>query len=182
MKSIQGFPPISGTDAQVLILGSMPSEASLKAGQYYAHPRNSFWRIIENLFMTGPMRAYEEKKQALIESRIALWDVLQECVRPGSLDSAIDPDSIVANDFAGFYEQHQLIRHVFFNGSLAEKEYMKRVYPDVKMKTGEIHYQRLPSTSPAMASLSFDEKLEHWRVIRDVANNPPCDLPMVNRA
>lgn len=168
MQSVQGFPPIARADASVLILGSMPSDASLNAAQYYAHPRNSFWRIIESLFTTNPLQDYEDKKQVLVDNGIALWDVLQQCIRPGSLDSAIDSNSIVANDFLGFYRKHGSIRFVFFNGTRAEAEYMKRVYPNVNKASGEIQYQRLPSTSPAMASLSFDEKLEHWRIIRDI--------------
>ena len=163
MRHVQSFAPIETADARILILGSMPGEASLRAGQYYAHPRNLFWRIMGELLGTDPGSPYEQRIQALKSARIALWDVLYSCRRKGSLDSNIDHESLVPNDFAAFFRCHPKITRVFFNGAKAEECYRKHVRPGTGMET--IEYLRLPSTSPANASVSYGRKLEAWRVI-----------------
>ncbi|HEU0283443.1 MAG TPA: DNA-deoxyinosine glycosylase [Gallionella sp.] len=167
MRHIQSFPPIERADARILILGSMPGEASLRAGQYYAHPRNLFWRIMGELLGIDPASPYKQRAQALKSARIALWDVLHSCRRKGSLDSSIDGASLVPNDLAAFFLRHPEITHVFFNGSKAEECYRKHVRPATGIET--IEYLRLPSTSPANASISYERKLEAWRVITTCA-------------
>ena len=157
-----GFPPIADAQATTLILGSMPGEQSLRENQYYANTHNAFWRIMASLFGFAHDTPYAERARILLQHRIALWDVIQGCKRRGSLDSAIDNQSIVANDFASFYRKHPHIRRVFFNGTKAEQEYRKRVLPDLPDTAQDIAYSRLPSTSPAMAQLSFEQKLEAW--------------------
>ena len=109
-----GFPPVAGKDAKILILGSMPGQKSLEDNQYYAHPRNSFWPIICELFNNKDDLDYEQKKQLLLDNKIALWDVLRECYREGSLDSDIDQNTIKANDFKIFFKQQKNINAVFF--------------------------------------------------------------------
>jgi len=141
----------------------MPGEASLRANQYYAHPRNLFWRIMGELLETDPALPYSQRVQALKSARIALWDVLRSCRRKGSLDSNIDHESLVPNDFAAFFLRHPQITRVFFNGAKAEECYRKHVLPGTGM--GTIEYLRLPSTSPANASLSYERKLEAWRAV-----------------
>ena len=163
MQHIESFPPIETADARILILGSMPGEASLRANQYYAHPRNLFWRIMGELLGIDPVSPYSQRVQALKSARIALWDVLRSCRREGSLDSSIDDGSLVPNDLAAFFLNHPGITHVFFNGSRAEQCYRKHVCPG--SGSGAIQYLRLPSTSPANASVSCARKLEAWRVI-----------------
>ncbi|HEU0234157.1 MAG TPA: DNA-deoxyinosine glycosylase [Gallionella sp.] len=163
MQHIQSFAPIENADARILILGSMPGDASLRARQYYAHPRNLFWRIMGELLDTDPASPYDRRIQALKSARIALWDVLRSCRRKGSLDSNIDQESLVPNDFAAFFRCHPKITHVFFNGAKAEEYYRKHVLPAAGIET--IEYLRLPSTSPANASISYERKLESWRVI-----------------
>ncbi len=163
MQHVQSFAPIENADARILILGSVPSEASLRAGQYYAHPRNLFWRIMGELLDTDPASPYSRRVQALKSARVALWDVLRSCRRKGSLDSSIDDESLVPNDLAAFFLDHPKIAHVFFNGAKAEACYRKHVLPFVKIE--HIEYLRLPSTSPANASISYEHKLEAWRVI-----------------
>jgi len=165
MQHIQSFAPIEKADAKILILGSMPGEASLRAGQYYAHPRNLFWHIMGELLDTDPASPYSQRVQALKSARIALWDVLRSCRRKGSLDSSIDNDSLVPNDFAAFFLRHPKITRVFFNGTKAEQCYRKHIHPIIKIES--IEYLRLPSTSPANASISYERKLDAWRVITE---------------
>jgi hypoxanthine-DNA glycosylase len=160
MPIIHSFAPIAGRHAKILILGSMPSEASLAANQYYAHPRNAFWPIIAPLLKIQANSCYEEKIIALKSSPIALWDVLQSCNRAGSLDSMIETDTQIVNNFPAFFALHQHITHVFFNGGTAETCFKRSVIPDIK--SGSITLSRLPSTSPANARLSSDEKCKTW--------------------
>lgn len=152
------FPPISNPDAQILILGTMPGEQSLAANQYYGHPRNTFWKILFNLLDNPFSNDYQLRKNILLENRIALWDVLEACVRPGSLDSAIEQE--VANDFNSFLKTHPNITHIYFNGQKAAAFFKKYV----KLES-EYHLTTLPSTSPAHAGKSFEAKLKDWSVI-----------------
>lgn len=167
MHLIESFPPIASFNASVLVLGSMPGVMSLNAHQYYAHPRNSFWYIIERLFDAKKDLSYPDRQKILQRNRIALWDVLKACKRKGSLDSSIKNESIVPNDFEAFYSKYQKIKFVFFNGAKAEKEYKKHVLETIQQQYGALEYYRLPSTSPAMSLLNKDEKLLRWKIIRD---------------
>ena len=163
MTRVRSFAPVATEDATRLVLGSMPGVASLRAGQYYAHPRNQFWRILGELLGWDPALPYAARIDLVTASGIALWDVLKACSRVGSLDAAIEKDSIVPNDFVTFFARHPLVRRVYFNGSTAESWYRRRVLP--LLPPGPLVYQRLPSTSPAHAALSFEEKLAAWRVV-----------------
>jgi len=152
----------------VLILGSMPGVESLKAQQYYAHPRNAFWPIMGRLFGFDPVLPYPERLERLKENRIALWDVAHQCIRPGSLDSSIRHDTVVPNDFASLFEAHPHIRAVFFNGRKAAELYAKMVLPDLAEPWRSLPRHRLPSTSPAHAAQNFEQKLATWLQIRAV--------------
>ena len=163
MKLSQGFTPVARKDARILILGSMPGVASLEAVQYYAFRRNAFWRIMGDLFGTGPELDYHSRLQKLMDNRIALWDVIASCHRPGSLDSAISKDGMACNDFSGFFRQQPHITHVYFNGQKAAGLYKKKVAPDLK---GTYAYLTLPSTSPAHAASNYAAKLEAWSLIK----------------
>ena len=163
MPTIHSFTPIENANATVLILGSMPGEASLRAGEYYAHPRNYFWRMMGALISLEPESPYEQRIHALKSARIAVWDVLHSCMREGSLDANIDKVSQIPNDFQSFFARHANITHVFFNGSAAEQIYRRNVLPVLNVQ--QIEYLRLPSTSPANASIPFERKLEAWKSI-----------------
>ncbi|MBC7845315.1 MAG: DNA-deoxyinosine glycosylase [Flavobacterium sp.] len=152
------FPPLSNPDATVLILGTMPGEQSLAANQYYGNPRNAFWKILFTLFNTPFSTNYSERKSLLLENSIALWDVLEVCIRPGSLDSAIVQE--VANDIDSFLKAHPNITHIYFNGQKAAT-YFKRY---IKLEK-DYQLTTLPSTSPAHAGKSFDAKLKEWTII-----------------
>ena len=167
MTLVRSFAPVAQGNATRLILGSMPGVASLRAGQYYAHPRNLFWRILGELAGFDPGLPYADRIEALAASGIALWDVLKSCTRAGSLDAAIDKNSIVPNDFATFFARHPRVRRIYFNGTTAEQCYRRRVLPSLPADPRV--YERLPSTSPAHAALSFEEKLAAWRVVTNGA-------------
>ena len=133
-------------------------------GQYYAHPRNLFWPILGELAGAAPVLPYQQRIEALKQARIALWDVLKSCAREGSLDSGIERDSLVANDFRSFFLRHPKITHVFFNGAKAEACYRTHVLRDCQL--GPLQYLRLPSTSPANAGIPYERKFAAWRLIR----------------
>lgn len=163
---IRSFEPLEDENARVLILGSMPGAASLCAGEYYAHPRNNFWRMMAELIALDVHSPYEQRVQSLISARIALWDVLHSCSREGSLDVSIEKASQVPNDFESFFSQHVNITHVFFNGSAAEHIFKKKVLPLLSAR--RVEYLRLPSTSPANASIPYERKLNAWQAILQV--------------
>ena len=166
MAHIHGFPPISRPDARILILGSMPSSESLARRQYYAHPRNAFWPIISTLLGFDEPE-YAQRIERVRDRGVAVWDVLQACYRPGSLDSDIDDRTLVPNDFGPFFCDHPAIRRVFFNGAKAESVYLAKVLPGLIEAAAALPRLRLPSTSPAHAALSFEQKTAAWRVILD---------------
>lgn len=163
----KSFLPIANSNAKVLILGSMPGEESLRLQQYYAHPRNLFWPIMGSLLAFDFHIPYYNRVNELKKNNIALWDVMKKCEREGSLDSKIKNDTIEENNFNSFFNKHPKIKYVFFNGSKAEQEFNKRVLPHLQNREKYL-FKKLPSTSPAMAMLSFEQKLEHWCVIKKV--------------
>ncbi len=163
MSFARSFPPFTAPDAEILILGSMPGLVSLAADEYYAHPRNAFWPIMAELFGFDLAAPYNERVKALGAAKVAVWDVLYSCSRPGSLDSNIVSDSLIANDLASFLQQHPALKRVFFNGAKAESCFRKHIAST--LAAGSISYQRLPSTSPAHAALTFAQKLAAWRTI-----------------
>jgi len=162
MSRLEGFPPIAAADAHTLILGSMPGAASLAAGEYYAHPRNGFWAIVCAVLGIDAALPYAERARGLAERGYALWDVLGACRRQGSLDARIDAESIEVNDFAGFFAAHPRIDRVFFNGTTAESCFRRHVAPGLG---GRFDCRRLPSTSPANASIPYAAKLAAWQEI-----------------
>ena len=158
---VYSFPPVVSPKSKVLILGSMPGDVSLKAHQYYAYPHNAFWRIMGELLGAGPSLPYQERLAVLDRAGIALWDSLRACTRPGSLDSAIRNEE--ANDFATLFTSFPKITHVFFNGAKSEAVFRRHVLP--KLTDPKHAFVRLPSTSPAHAGMTFDKKVENWRVV-----------------
>jgi hypoxanthine-DNA glycosylase len=163
---IHGLDPIAGPDARVLVLGTVPGVRSLELGQYYGHSRNAFWPIMLALFADRSELDYPSRVALLINSRVAVWDVLRSAERPGSLDSSIVASSIVPNDIGGFLAVHPDISHLFFNGTRAQALFKRHVsLPDSLLSTIEFHL--LPSTSPANASKGFAAKLRLWSLIRD---------------
>lgn len=158
---LHGLPPVIDDGARVLILGNMPSVMSLAARQYYANPRNGFWRITGEIFGFGVEEPYEVRAAALRAHGVAVWDVLRSCRRAGSLDSAVEPNSMVPNDFARLFTDHPAIERVYFNGAAAEKNFNRLALPGIARP---IDFVRLPSTSPAQ-TMRHADKLRAWRGI-----------------
>jgi hypoxanthine-DNA glycosylase len=154
---LAGLAPVIAPDTRILILGSFPGAASLAAQQYYAHPRNQLWPILSALVgedLAG--RAYAERLPRLLAHRIGLWDVLGACERKGSLDAAIRNPA--ANDFARLRLLCPNLDTVGFNGQASGKfapQFAGAGYRTVV----------LPSTSPAHAAMSFEQKLQCWRAL-----------------
>ena len=132
---------------------------SLGAQEYYANPRNAFWRIMGEILGFDASQPYDDRTEALKAHGVSVWDVLRSCRRVGSLDSAVEPDSMLANDFGQLFERHPQITRVFFNGAAAERNFNRlvRVVPGLQ-------YRRLPSTSPAQ-TMRYEDKLAAWRII-----------------
>jgi hypoxanthine-DNA glycosylase len=154
MKSFS-FAPITSQDANLLILGTMPGTKSLELNQYYGHNQNNFWKFMFHILQEDFSNDYETRKALLKKNNIALWDVLQFCERPGSLDSAIKNE--IANDFETFLTDHPNIKTILFNGQKAAAFFKK--YVSLKK---EYQLITLPSTSPANAGKPFQSKLEEW--------------------
>jgi hypoxanthine-DNA glycosylase len=162
----QSFAPLSAPSAAVLVLGSLPGKRSLQEQQYYAQPRNAFWRIMGELFGAGPELPYAERTQRLVDSSIALWDVVASAERPGSLDASIIGSSVVVNDFATFFDKHPGIGLVCFNGAKAAELFERRVLPTLDESLKLARHERLPSTSPAHAAMRYEQKLTRWSIVK----------------
>jgi len=157
-----GFPPIADARARALVLGSLPGRKSLEMGEYYAQPYNAFWRIMGAMFGAGPELTYAARVERLRGHGVAVWDVLAAGEREGSLDSSIVRKSIVVNDFNSFFERHRAIRLICFNGNTAAGLFRRKVLPGLPVEWAALEMQALPSTSPAYASLRFEQKLARW--------------------
>jgi len=157
-ERIYGFAPVIGEAPRILILGSMPSVASLEQARYYGHPRNAFWKIQAALFDEEYTENYEERILRLKTHSIALWDSVHSCVRPGSLDSSIT--EVIPNDIALLLHENPTIGHIFFNGNASRQIFLKH-HKQLK----DFPSTLLPSTSPAAAMYTFEQKLGAWRCI-----------------
>lgn len=175
----RSFPPSADASARVLILGSMPGEESLRQRQYYAFPRNAFWRIMGELFSFDPGLEYEERLARLRSGRVALWDVLAACRRRGSLDTAIT--AARPNDIAGLLRRCPGIAAIGCNGTAAFT-LLRRFQPALRERPG-LTIVRLPSTSPAAAGIAYAAKRDAFRrfleaagaEVTPVSPSPPRD-------
>jgi hypoxanthine-DNA glycosylase len=167
---LRGLAPVIAADTRILILGSFPGNASLAAQQYYAHPRNQFWKLVgalvgEDLYGLP----YAERLPRLLAHRFGLWDVLAACEREGSLDAAIRKPA--ANDFARLRHLCPALETVGFNGQTSGKfaaQFEQAGYRSVV----------LPSSSPAHMALSFEQKLARWRSLVDGTPDAPASTQM----
>ena len=155
------FAPVARADARILILGSLPGAESLRRQQYYANPRNAFWRIMGALFGAKPEAPYPLRLEKLQDAGLALWDVCASAQREGSLDA--DIRDMQLNDFAGFLAAYPNIALIGFNGQSAARFFERAVLPGLSAEAKGIARKILPSTSPAHASLRYEQKLALWR-------------------
>lgn len=155
---LKGFAPISDNRANILILGSMPSVKSLEQEQYYGHPRNAFWKVMATITGVSAEADYLQRSQAIKDHGIALWDVIGECIRPGSLDSDIDLNSIKANAILPFIEEHPCLEMIGLNGGTAYKLFKQHFLHTIP---AHIKIVKLPSTSPAY-TISIEDKIKQW--------------------
>jgi len=163
-----GFGPIVDADTRLLILGSLPGDASLKAAQYYAHPRNGFWPLIGGVLGEAlPDLPYEERLERLTARGVGLWDVIASAERSGSLDAAIR--SPEAADLRGLVESLPTLRAVAFNGGLAA-----RVGRRILGGVDGIELVDLPSSSPAHA-ISLSAKAQTWAILEKFLPDTPAD-------
>ncbi len=154
---LQGLPPVIARGTKLVVLGSFPGVASLEAGQYYAHPRNHFWPILSALWGLD-LRAlpYARRLQELRERGLGVWDVYAACRREGSLDSAIQAPEF--NDLASLKRRAPGLRGVAHNGGESARAM-------AHTRQFGLPVWRLPSTSPANASWSFERKHAAWRAV-----------------
>jgi hypoxanthine-DNA glycosylase len=158
------FPPVVSPNATVLILGSMPGSRSLRMGQYYGHPHNLFWPFMHEILGIPHSLPYAERIKKLQAAGVALWDVLKECEREGSLDADIVPASELPNDFHWLFTTYPNIRRLCFNGSKSAAAFDRHVLPALPQAIRDsLTLIRLSSTSPANRSIATADKLERWR-------------------
>jgi hypoxanthine-DNA glycosylase len=156
-KRLKCLPPVIDRRSRVLILGSFPGPMSLARRQYYAYPRNQFWKIVSAVIDIDPPSSYSGRIASLRKAGIGLWDVIASCRRHNASDANIlDP---VYNDIASLLKRYPRIRRVYCNGSKSFAVCRAR-----QVGLG-VPVQRLPSTSPANAACSYTRKLREWNKI-----------------
>ena len=152
---LAGLAPVLDRNTRILILGSFPGQASLAAQQYYAHPRNQFWRLLSSVLgLDLASLPYEQRLQALLEQHVGLWDVIDACEREGSLDTAIRRAQ--PNDFAMLKQRCPSLFRICFNGKTSGEF-------EPQFRQAGFQTLVLPSSSPANAQFSFEQKLTVWR-------------------
>lgn len=161
----RSFAPVLGAAPRLLILGSLPGRASLAAGEYYAHPRNLFWDLMGELLGATRAQAYAARTARLQARGIALWDVIGEAHRPGSLDTSIDLATARHNDIAALIARAPSLRAVAFNGTAARRLFLRHVAPALGSRSATLQLLALPSTSPANAGVTLAAKRTAWREI-----------------
>lgn len=155
-----GLPPIVSGNTRLLVLGSFPGATSLARQQYYAHPQNHFWRILQAIWPSGPSEistySYEKRSEWLLQHGLGVWDVYASCERPGSLDTAIRRAQV--NDFVELQRRCPQLTAIAHNGGESFRHAGHTA-------TLGVAVHKLPSTSPANASWSFERKLAAWRAV-----------------
>lgn len=146
--------PVCGSDARLLVLGSMPGRISIQKAQYYAHPKNAFWPLLYGYFGQTPEEDYEKRLAFALAHGVALWDSAAACVRKGSLDAAMRDVQI--NDFEAIFAACPKLRAVACNGAKSYAMFMKSPYAD------RLPVLKMPSTSPAHAAMCREEKAARW--------------------
>jgi len=156
---IEGLAPVVNEYSQVLILGTMPSVESLRKQAYYGNDRNLFWKLMAQVTGKEVPLDYEERKEFLLENKIALWDMCHTCLRDGSLDCAISEE--IPNDIPSFVQKHPGIQAIAFNG---KESY--RLFAKYFGSIDGINLYSMSSTSPANAGIAWEVKVGEWGKLR----------------
>lgn len=170
-SEVKALPPVAGSDARLLILGTMPGAESLRLQQYYADRRNQFWRIVFAAFGQAVPERYEDRVAFLVAHGVALWDVLEDCERDGSLDARIVSGSERPNDIMGFLRGHLEVQAIALNGGRAFTLFQQLIAPSLGELRRSIEIMQMPSTSGAH-TVSLATKLLRWRYIFAAAAKP----------
>lgn len=164
------FQPILGSQPTTLILGSMPSQISLAQQRYYANPANAFWWVMSQIIGFSPELAYNERSRCLMRAGYAVWDVLYDCERHGSLDSNIVRTTEQPNNIDALLDSNPSLVKIGFNGRAAQTIFKRHNKFDDR--NGSMQMRLLPSTSPAHASMSKQQKLRAWCSALEVSPLP----------
>lgn len=149
--------PVFDEKSRILVLGSFPSVKSREANFFYGHPQNRFWKVLAAVFDAEVPNTIEEKREFLLEHRVAVWDVIASCDIVGSSDSSIK--NVVPNELSEILSQAK-IEQIFVNGKKAEQLYKKYIEKEIGRKA-----ICLPSTSPANAAWSVEKLVTEWKQI-----------------
>lgn len=164
---LNGLPPVADSKSLVLILGTFPGPMSLRREEYYSDPKNRFWQILCGVLRISGDLSYNQRKAKILNRRIALWDVINRCRRPGSKDKDImDP---VVNDLVSFLQNHQTIKHIIFNGKGGPKSafrWAKNLIPGIFELSGK-EFHRFTSTSGLNTHYTINQKVECWSQLRN---------------
>jgi len=167
---VESFPPCVDEDCRILILGSMPGARSLAAGEYYAHPQNLFWPIMHAVFGVDAAQPFALRVAQLRSCGVGLWDVLQGCERRGSLDSAIAKQTEVPNAIVALLARRPTIATIALNGAKAAQAFSRHIAKHIPTeRLSRLALHALPSTSPAHASMSREEKIRRWSVLANAS-------------
>jgi|WetSurMetagenome_2_1015567.scaffolds.fasta_scaffold176096_2 double-stranded uracil-DNA glycosylase len=159
------FPPIIDTSSRILILGSLPGDESLRQQQYYAHPRNQFWRILAEIYHVPFPATYPDREALVLQHQLALWDVVQHGEREGSLDQALR--NTTPNNFQWLFTTYPNLRTIVFNGRKAHDLFARLVLKQPSLADlNQFPRLLMPSTSPA-ATLPLTEKIKQWQAIAE---------------
>lgn len=158
-REVHEIEPVFNENSKILILGSFPSVKSREGNFFYHHPRNRFWKVISGVLGCEEPLTIAEKKEMLLENKIAVWDVIASCEIAGSSDSSIK--NVIPNDLSRILKQAE-IKKIYTNGATASKLYRKYCYAQTKIED-----IKMPSTSPANAGASLEQLLEEWKIIAE---------------
>ncbi|MCP5452884.1 MAG: DNA-deoxyinosine glycosylase [Spirochaetaceae bacterium] len=162
-RMLAGFDPVVDDRTRILVVGSMPGTESIRRGEYYAHPRNRFWRMVEAVLGIPSSLPYDDRLRCLNDSGIGLWDVLSSCERRGSMDAYIRRRSEIYNDFASLLRMRRGIRAICCNGVKAYDSFSRHIMPSIEASIAErLSIVRLPSTSPANAAYLYEDIVMSW--------------------
>ena len=160
-----GLMPVCGENPKILILGSFPSLKSLEKNEYYGNPKNHFWKIMEAVFGTDTSLSYDKRIESLKNAGIALWDAASECRREKSSDATLK--DVKPNDIARILIKNKPVRVIALNGKTGAEKYFKKFHPDFSKKFPDVKVITLPSSSPANARQSLDDKIKEWSALKE---------------